>query len=92
MQDALDAAGPEWKSTAYTFLCQYARSHATFTGENVSDAHIAAGHPQPKELRAWGALYLRAKRDRVIAWLDNDGRSWRRASSCPRYRSLVYGQ
>jgi hypothetical protein len=92
MVAALDHAGEEWKHAAYTFLCTYARRLAgnlPFTGEDVSDAHIAAGHLQPPDLRAWGGLYQRARRERVIEFIDNDGRSRRRASPCPRYRSLV---
>lgn len=90
MHLALDAAGEEWKHGAYTFLCQYAREHDVFSGENVSDAHIAEGLPQPTNLRAWGGLYQRAQREGVIEWLDNNGKSWRRCSPCPRYRSLVF--
>lgn len=82
-------AGIEWKSQAFTFLCEYARTHAVFSGEDVSDAHAAAGHPQPHDLRAWGALYGAAKRQGVIAPLDNNGWSKRRSSPCTRYRSLT---
>ena len=91
MTAATEHAGVEWKNAAYTFLLAYARNHAVFCGEDVSDAHIAAGLSQPPDLRAWGSLYRRAVADRVIARLDNDGWSKRRASPCPRYRSLVYG-
>lgn len=90
MTAALDHAGEEWKHDAYTFLCAFARQHEVFTGEDVSDAHIALGRPQPPDLRAWGNLYRKAQRERVIAHLDNNGRSRRRASPCPRYRSLAY--
>jgi hypothetical protein len=90
MNNALAHAGDEWRAQAYTFLCQYARKHrGPFIGEDISDAHIAAGDPQPPDLRAWGGLYQRARRDRVIRLVDNDGRSRRRASPCPRYSSLV---
>lgn len=90
MRAALEHAGEEWKSQAYTWLCQYARTHTgPFIGEDVSDAHIAAGMPQPNDLRAWGGLYQRAQRERVIRFVDNNGRSRRRASPCPRYASLV---
>lgn len=87
MTAALEHAGDDWKHSAYTFLCQYARTHDVFSGEDVSDAHIAAGHPQPPDLRAWGSLYRRAQREAVISFLDNNGRSHRRASPCTRYRS-----
>jgi len=90
MQLALAFAGDEWKHQAFTFLLQYARTHEVFCGEDVSDAHIAARQPQPKELRAWGALYRKAVNDGVIAHLDNNGWSRRRSSPCPRYLSLAF--
>lgn len=89
MSDALEHAGDDWKHQAYTFLCAFARKAvAPFIGEDVSDAHIAAGHLQPPDLRAWGALYRRAQRERVLKHIDNDGWSRRRASPCPRYEAL----
>lgn len=48
-----------------------------------------AGLSQPPDLRAWGALYRKAVADRAITRLDNNGWSKRRASPCPRYRSLI---
>lgn len=89
MAAALEHAGEEWKHEAYTFLIGFAKANAIFCGEQVSDAHIAAGLQQPPDLRAWGGLYRRAQHERVIAFVDNNGRSKRRASPCPRYRSLV---
>lgn len=89
MNLALDHAGDDWRVQAYTFLCGYARSHAVFCGEDVSDAHIAAKLPQPPDLRAWGALYRHAVNELVVERLDNNGWSKRRSSPCPRYRSLV---
>lgn len=90
MQMALEFAGDEWKNQAFSFLLQYARSHEVFSGEDVSDAHIAAGHPQPKDLRAWGGLYRKAVNDGFIAHLDNNGHSKRRSSPCPRYLSMTF--
>lgn len=89
MSSAAEHAGEAWKNQAYTFLIGFAKTHAVFCGEDVSYAHIAAGHPQPPDLRAWGGLYRRAQHDRVIEHLDNEGWSERRASPCPRYRSLL---
>lgn len=89
MRAATDHAGAEWKNEAYTFLIGFAKAHPVFCGEDVSDAHIAAGLPQPPDLRAWGGLYRRAVHDRVIEHMDNNGWSRRRASPCPRYRSRL---
>jgi hypothetical protein len=90
MTAALEHAGNDWKSEAYTFLIGFAKANPVFCGEQVSDAHIAAGLSQPPDLRAWGGLYQRAIRERVIEHLDNNGRSKRRASPCPRYRSRIF--
>jgi hypothetical protein len=80
----------QWRTEAYTYLCQFARQHHVFTGEDVSDAHIAEGRPQPSDLRHWGGLYRLAVSERVIRRIDNNGWSTRRSSPCPRYESLVY--
>lgn len=90
MRAALENAGDDWRNEAYTFLIAYARKHEVVCGEDVSDAHIAAGLPQPKDLRSWGGLYKHAQTERVLAFLDNEGRSRRRASPARRYRSLVW--
>lgn len=89
MDLVLENAGAAWKNQAYTFLCAYSRGHDIFSAEDVSDAHIAAGHPQPHDLRAWGGLYQRARREGYIAIHDHDGWSERRSSPCTHYRSLV---
>ncbi len=90
MRAAADHAGSDWLTEAYTFLCRYCREHAgPFIGEDISDAHIAAGLDQPPDLRAWAGLWQRAVRERVVAFVDNNGRSRRRGSECRRYRSLV---
>lgn len=89
MKAAGDHAGEAWKHGAYTFLIAFAKSHAVVVGEDVSDAHAAAGHPQPPDLRAWAGLYRRAMRERVLSFLDNDGWSRRRHSPTRRYVSLV---
>lgn len=87
---AADHAGEYWREHAYGYLVDFARKHLCFTGEDVSDAHIAAGHIQPPDLRSWGALYRKAVNEGVIQRIDNNGWSKRRASPCPRYRSLYY--
>lgn len=87
---ALEHAGNDWKNDAYTFLLVFAKARRPgelFTGEDVSDAHIAAGHPQPPDLRAWGPLYQVAARRGFIRRVDNNGCSRRRASPCPRYEA-----
>lgn len=93
MQQAVDHAErvhDGWKNEAYTFLLKFCRMHEHFISEDVSDAHEAAGLPQPPTKRAWGALYQKAAREGYMVQ-DGLGRSrLRHASICPRWRSLVY--
>jgi hypothetical protein len=93
MQQAVEHADREhanWKHDAYSFLIAFARSNRFFISEDVSDAHHAAGHPQPPTKRAWGPLYVRASRSGAIAQ-DGIGRSrLRHASVCPRWKSMIY--
>lgn len=78
-----------WNDRAYAFLLKFARSHESFISEDVSDAAIEAGEPQPPTLRAWGQVYRRAIKADVIIQ-GGAGRSRRRhASICPRWTSLV---
>lgn len=88
MHLALRHAGPEWADEAYGYLVAYARSHASFISEDVSDQWELEGRPMPPTLRAFGALYKKAQRSGVIV-MDGTGRSRRRDSICPRWRSLV---
>lgn len=79
----------DWADQAYEFLRTYAKGHAEFISEDVSDASKAAGFPQPPTDRAWGMIYRRAIKRGVIIQVGT-GRSRRRhASICPRWGSLV---
>lgn len=89
IQAASDHAGDEWKCRAFSFICAYARQHQIFTAEDVSDAFLAAGNPEPPDLRAFGALWRKAVTDRVVRRLDASGWSKRRASPTYRYESMV---
>lgn len=78
-----------WNDRAYAFLVQFAKTHDGFISEDVSDAAILAGEPQPPTLRAWGQIYRRALKNDIIIQ-SGAGRSRRRhASICPRWSSLV---
>lgn len=85
---ALDHAGQAWAEEAYRYLVAFARTHQTFISEDVSDQWEREGRPMPPTLRAFGALYQKAQRQGFIV-MDGTGRSRRRASICPRWRSLV---
>ena len=95
-QEGMETAGEHaddvhegWREHAYEFLLTYASKHPLFISEDVSDASKEAGFPQPPTDRAWGSVYLRAQRARVIA-KAGIGRSRRRhASICPLWQSRV---
>lgn len=86
-----EAVCSNWAELAYLFLEQYARKHASFISEDVSDASKEWGMVQPPTDRAWGSIYRRAANAGLIA-VDGIGRSRRRhASICPKWRSNIYG-
>lgn len=93
MQQAVDHADEAvsgWSDRAFAFLKRYAATHMEFISEDVSDAAIEAGEPQPPTLRAWGQIYRRAVKEDVIIQVGA-GRSRRRhASICPRWGSCIY--
>ncbi len=81
---------PDWGETALAFLEGFALSNETFISEDVSDASKYTCFPQPPTDRAWGAIYVRARRLGIIS-MDGTGRSRRRHSTiCPLWRSLIY--
>lgn len=87
---AYDHADVEFKTAAYTFLCDWCRrTHGLFITEDVSDAYAVSGLPQPREKRAWAGLWLRAVNEKVAAIVDQNGRSRIRRSPTYRYRSLI---
>ena len=62
--DHADRAVENWKQQAFDLFVAYSRSHKQFTTENVRA--FATGLAEPPELRAWGAVALRAKRAKII--------------------------
>ena len=56
-------AGPEWHAAADAALRQHAKVHAQFLAEDV---RVSSGLPQPKDNRAWGAVFARAARAGLI--------------------------
>lgn len=62
IESVADKAGAEWAELALDFLVSYAKNNDLFTPEDVTDAMVKAGAPQPHDLRAWGAVYQRARR------------------------------
>ncbi|MES2347019.1 MAG: hypothetical protein V4641_05545 [Pseudomonadota bacterium] len=63
--DHADRVDAQWSLTAYTFLATYARTHTSFTAEDV---RLAAGDQlsAPPDQRAWGAVMRKAVSAQVI--------------------------
>lgn len=89
-QRAADHAGDEWKELAYESLCDYAKHHVSFTVEQVRSARPDL--PPPPELRAWGAVALRARRAGIvkgIGWTPAEDRAVH-GGVITLWRSLIY--
>lgn len=54
-----------WGKTAYKFLLEYSRSNKVFLAEDV---RIASNEtvPEPPSNRAWGAIFIQAKKNNLI--------------------------
>lgn len=90
IQRATDHASEEFKVAAYGFLCAFARrTPGVFITEDVSDAYEKTDLPKTHEKRAWAGLWRRARSERVVEIVDQEGQSRIRRSPTYRYRSLV---
>jgi hypothetical protein len=63
-KQAADHAGETWQKTAYDAFLAFAKTHNTFKTEDVRNANPDI--PPPPDARAWGAIVLKAKRDKTI--------------------------
>lgn len=62
-------AGRPWADKAYSLLGEFARAHAgkgAWSGEDAVDFAHRQGLREPHDLRAWGAVFMRAQRALVI--------------------------
>ena len=87
-QDAQDATAPGWSERAYAAIVAV----ACRADEIHRDDVCAVFTEDPEHFNAWGAVWLRALRDRVIAPAGKYRRSRDRkkhAHVYPVYRSLV---
>lgn len=64
--DHADRTQEGWSARAYQLLEQYAVSHFEFMTEDARNWAHRFGLPQAPSARAWGAVALRACRDRII--------------------------
>lgn len=88
--DHAETVEPDFGAQALAWILSYARTHARFISEEVTDAAAAAGLQSPTDPRAWGAPFQRAARLGVIR-KDGFGISKRRhLSPTPLWVSQVY--
>jgi hypothetical protein len=55
----------KWGSLAYSFLLQYIKENDTFMAEDVRVASQSIV-PDPPSKRAWGAIFVMAKKNKII--------------------------
>jgi hypothetical protein len=87
---AADNAGDAWRAQAFELVVRYARTHEVFLIEDVRAWPEAVTLPPPPDNRAWGAVAMRALREKIVV---REGlRHDRYASQKHLWRSLVMGQ
>jgi hypothetical protein len=64
--DHADRVSPRWSDRAFDILAQYALIHLEFMTEDVRNWAERLGFPPAPSARAWGAVALRAARERLI--------------------------
>lgn len=93
MTQALEHAervNDEWPDMAYAFLCRYARGHAEFISETLTNEAIRMGYGSPADARSWGSLFAKAARAGVIQRIGYGVSQRRHCSPTPLWRSLVF--
>lgn len=85
-----ERAIPSWGELAYAYLVRFARHHATFISEDVSDAAERDMPFGPPDLRAWGQVYRLAQRRGVIRMCGLGKSRRRHASVCPLWQSQIF--
>jgi hypothetical protein len=93
MELAAARAGPIWAEAAFDRLASFARGCAYFTTEQMKAWAYAQGLVQPENESAWGGVVVRAKRERIIRFVDYvpAEQSSRHGAPNRRWQSLVYG-
>ena len=62
--DHADKVNDNWSATAYQLFCEYAKTHAVFTTEQVR-LHYET-FDKPPSNRAWGGIALKAQSNKVV--------------------------
>ena len=60
-EDTID----DWKATAYAFLVSYCRDNDEFLAEDVRTASLGLVEEPPSN-RAWGAIFVKARKNNLI--------------------------
>lgn len=69
IQQSVDHANEKeenWSDMAFEHFKKYAQYHLTFMTEDVREYANGLGFPIPPSKRAWGAVVLRAKKEKII--------------------------
>lgn len=73
MQEAIDAAADHadkviegWTEDAFQLLIRFMRKGAIFKAEDVRNFAVTASFPEPPDRRAWGSVFQRAAREKLI--------------------------
>lgn len=66
MQRAAEHAGREWQDRAVALVRWYAGFHPTFLTEQVRSMAELRGLKSPDDARAWGAVMMRAAREKIV--------------------------
>jgi len=65
IEQSFENAGEKWGSLAYSFLLQYIKKNDKFMAEDVRVASEGIV-PEPPSKRAWGAIFVMAKKNKII--------------------------
>lgn len=92
MQAATDNADSHvegWSDLAMMFLRGYCRTHEAVFAEDVTKDAAQWGLIAPTDRRAWGSLYIRAQKEKIIE-ATTTTRKRENGSHAVIYKSLLY--
>lgn len=84
-----EAKHPGWSNLGLLFLERHARLHESFTSEELRFSAEQWGLVPPATPKAWGSVFRRAAKLRIIVKDGYDIALQRHCSPCVRWRSLV---
>lgn len=91
--DHANAVEEDWGDRAFKHFRAYALANTQFMTEDVRVHAYANGLPHAPDGRAWGAVTMRAKRERIVAVDHYANTRIKPAHATPRpvFRSLIMG-